>query len=137
MAHWRVQRFKGQQGYTFNELLVAMAIGVIALLAYTLNSASVFRHQTSNGNATIALNLAQDKLEELQARRNLANENRCPNGGDLGINARGDAGGVFDRCWKVMPSGVAAGLKQIDVTVSWRDFEARELTLSTLIYAGS
>jgi hypothetical protein len=36
-----------------------------------------------------------------------------------------------------MPSGVAAGLKQIDVTVSWRDFEARELTLSTLIYAGS
>ena len=126
-----------QRGSTFNELLVAMAIGVIVLLCYSLNSATVFRHQTANGNATIALNLAQDKLEELQAQGNPTDEDRCPKGGDRDMSANGAAGGIFTRCWKVQPAALAGNLKEVVVTVFWRDIEARELKLSALVFAGS
>ena len=137
MARRRINQSANQRGYTFNELLVAMGIGVVAVLGYSLNSANVFRQQTASSNATIAIHLAQDKLEELQARRNPANENRCPNGGDHGIGANGGAGGAFDRCWQVKSSALGTNLKQLDVTVTWRDFEPRALTLSALVYSGS
>ncbi|MGZ8521717.1 MAG: hypothetical protein ACXWX7_16385 [Candidatus Binatia bacterium] len=126
-----------QRGYTCNELLAAMSLCMVAVMSYSLNSASMFRQQTINGNATIALQLAQDKLEELQARRNPADENRCPSAGDLGLSASGGSGGHFDRCWRVQPSSLGADLKQLDVTVTWRDFQTGEVTLSALLFAGS
>ncbi len=126
-----------QRGFTFNELLAAMSLCMVAVMSYSLNSASMFRQQTVNGNATIALQLAQDKLEELQARRNPADENRCPGAGDVGLSAGGGTGGRFDRCWRVQPSALGADLKQLDVTVTWRDFQTGEVTLSALLFAGS
>ena len=126
-----------QRGYTFNELLVALAISVTAVMSYTFNTASLFRQQAANGNATIAMQLAQDKLEELQARRNPADENRCPSGGDHGLTASGGAGGIFDRCWRIQPSSLGPNLKQVDVTVSWRDLQANDVTLSALLFVGS
>jgi len=126
-----------QRGYTFNELLAAMAIGVVAVMSYSLNTASMFRHQAVNNNATIALQLAQDKIEELQARRNLADENRCPGAGDIGLTASGAPGGRFDRCWHIQPSPLGANLKQIDVTVSWRDLHPSEISLSVLVFVGA
>ena len=137
MLRLRSSRRFDQRGYTFNELLVAMGITVIAVMSYSLNTASMFRQQTVNGNATIALQLAQDKLEELQARRNPADENRCPSGGDLGLSAGGGVGGRFDRCWRIQPSLLGADLKQLDVTVTWRDFQPVEVTLSALVFVGS
>jgi len=126
-----------QHGYTFNELLAAMAIGVAAVMSYSLNTASMFRHQVTNSNATVALQLAQDKIEELQARRNPADENRCPNAGDVGLSASGAIGGRFDRCWRIEPSPLGSNLKQVNVTVSWHDLEPGEVTLSVLIFVGS
>jgi type II secretory pathway pseudopilin PulG len=126
-----------QRGYTFNELLVAIAISVAAVMCYSLNTASMFRHQVVNSNATIALQLAQDKIEELQARRNPADENRCPGAGDVGLSASGALGGRFDRCWRIQPSPLGTNLKQVDVTVSWPDLQPSEVTLSVLVFAGS
>ena len=126
-----------QRGFTLNELLVAMAIGATFVMSAALNTASMFRHQAVNSNATIALQLAQDKLEELQVRRNLTDENRCPDAGDIGLSASGATGGRFDRCWRIQPSPLGANLKQVDVTVTWRDLQPREVTLSTLVYSGS
>jgi len=126
-----------QRGYSFNELLAAMTIVLIAVLASSLNSASTFRQQAVNVNATVALQLAQDKLEELQARRDPIDENRCPGAGDVGLSASGAPGGLFDRCWRVQPSALGANLKQIDVTVTWRDLQPAEVTLSALLFVGS
>lgn len=126
-----------QRGYTFNELLVAMAIGVAVVMGVALSTASMFRHQAVNSNATIALQLAQDKLEELQARRNPVDENRCPGAGDLGLSASGATGGRFDRCWRIQTSALAPNLKQVDVTVTWSDLQPGEVTLSVLVFAGS
>jgi len=126
-----------QRGYTFNELLAAMSLCVVAVMSYSLNSASMFRQQMVNGNATIALQLAQDKLEDLQARRNPADENRCPGAGDVGLSASGGTGGRFDRCWRIRPSPLGANLKQVDVTVMWRDLQPSEVTLSALVFVES
>lgn len=126
-----------QSGFTFNELLAAIAIGVTAVMCYSLNTASMFRHQVVNSNATIALQLAQDKIEELQARHNPADENRCPGAGEVGLSASGATGGPFNRCWRIEPSPLGANLKQVDVTVSWRDLQPSEVTLSVLVFVGS
>ena len=137
MAPLRMGSTLDQRGHTFNELLAAMAIVVVAVMSYSLNSASMFRHQAVTGNATIALQLAQDKLEELQARRNPADENRCPSAGDVGLSASGGTGGRFDRCWRIQPSPLGANLKQVDVTVTWRDLQPSVVTLSALVFVES
>ncbi len=123
-------------GFTFNELLVAMNIVAVAVLGYSLSSGDVIRRQMSGDNLTVAINLAQDKLEELQARKSLSDGDLCPSGGDRGIAAKGSGPGLFDRCWKIAGSPLGSNLKQIDVTVSWRDHMAHQVSFSTLIFTG-
>lgn len=125
-----------QRGYSFSELLAALALGVTAVMSYTFNTASSIRQQAASSNATIALQLARDKLEELQARGNPADENRCPSAGDIGLSAGGSAGGMFDRCWRIQATPLGTQLKQADVTVTWRDAQSTGVTLSALIYVG-
>jgi len=123
-----------QEGFTFNEVLVAMNIIVIAVMGYSLSSVSVIRGQVANDNFTIAMHLAQDKLEQLKSQMNPPNENCCPEAGERAISALGGAGGIFDRCWRVADSPLGANLKQVEVVVSWRDHQSRQVTLSTLLY---
>jgi hypothetical protein len=87
-----------------------------------------------SSNATIAMNLAQDKIEELQARRILSETDVCAGGGERGIGASGAAPGLFDRCWKIAPSALGSRLKEIEVTVTWRDHDSHQVTLSTLAF---
>ena len=125
-----------QKGFTFNEVLVALSVVVVGVLGYFLTTLGVIRGNATSDHYTVAVNLAHDKMEELKAAANLVNEDRCPDAGDRGMTAVGALGGIFDRCWKISDSPLGANLKQIDVTVSWRDYENREVTFSTLIYTG-
>jgi len=125
-----------QAGFTFNELLVAMNIVAVAVLGHSLSSVDVFRHQTIGDNSTVAIHLAQDKIEELQSRKSLADGDLCPSGGDRGISATAKAPGIFDRCWRVATSALGGDLKQIEVTVSWRDHSDHQVRLSTIRYSG-
>ena len=130
------QKVKPQAGFTFNELLVAMNIIAVAVLGYSLSSGDVIRRQLTSDHSTVAINLAQDKLEELQARSILTDGDLCPSGGDRGISATGSAPGIFDRCWKIAPSPLGTQLKQLDVTVAWRDHADHQVSLSTLTFTG-
>lgn len=123
-------------GFTFNELLVSMSIVVLAVMGYSLSSVNVIRQQIISDNSTVAIHLAQDKLEELQARPALLDGDLCPDRGDRAISAKSGKSGIFDRCWRVAPSPLGTDLRQVDVIVSWRDHEAHELTLSTLVFRG-
>lgn len=126
---------KHQTGFTFNEVLVAINVIVIATLGYSLSTVGVIRGNLSNSNMTIAINLAQDKMEQLKAQKQLANEDRCPNSGDHAITAMGAPNGIFDRCWRIVDSPFGPQLKQIDVIVAWRDHDKREIIVSTLVYS--
>jgi len=123
-----------QEGFTFNEVLVAMNVIMVAVMGYSLSSVSVIRDQAANDNITIAIHLAQDKVEQLKSQSNPLNENRCPESGERGISAIAAPGGIFHRCWRIVDSVLGSNLKQVDVTVSWRDYQPREITLSTLIF---
>lgn len=125
-----------EDGFSFNELLAAIAIAVVVVMGYSLSRASLIRRQVVSDNSTVAIHLAQDKIEELQARRMLIDSDSCPEAGDRGLSPKTGVAGVFDRCWRIAPSALGTGLKQIDVTVSWRDHETHELTLSTLFFTG-
>jgi Tfp pilus assembly protein PilV len=125
-----------QAGFSFNELLVAMNIVAVAVLGYSLSSGDVIRRQLTSDNSTVAINLAQDKIEELQARSILTDGDLCPSGGDRGIAAKGSGPGIFDRCWKIAGSPLGSNLKQLDVTVAWRDHADHQVSLSTLVFTG-
>jgi hypothetical protein len=126
----------GNAGVTFSEVLVAINIAVIAILASSLSSIGMSQRQTVNSNSTVAFQLARDKLEELQARIDVATVDLCPGDGEHAISAKAGVVGIFDRCWRVGPSDFGGSLKQIDVTVAWRDYELQEITVSTLQYTG-
>ena len=125
---------KHQTGFTLNEVLVAVNVIVIAVLGYSLTTVGVIRGNLTNDSTTVAINLAQDKLEQLKAQKKIINDDRCPHSGDHSITAAGTAGGVFDRCWRIVDSALGPYLKQIDVKVSWRDQENREIILTTLVH---
>jgi prepilin-type N-terminal cleavage/methylation domain-containing protein len=125
-------RRSGQHGFTFNEILVAIAITGLAVLGYAATTITMIHGNRTSENYTVAINLAHDKLEQLRGQVRLLNENRCP--GDTSINARGVPGGIFNRCWKIADSTLATNLKQVEVSVTWRDTEARVLTFTTLLY---
>jgi hypothetical protein len=114
-----------------------MGLITVAVLGYSLSSINVMRHPSVGDHSTVAIHLAQDKLEALQALTALAEIDLCPNGGELGLSAKSGVAGIFDRCWKIAQSSFDSRLKQIDVTVSWRDYDARQVTLSTLVYTGA
>jgi Tfp pilus assembly protein FimT len=125
-----------EAGFTFNELLVTMGIVALVVMSSSVGSLQLIRRQTVSDRSTVAINLAQDKMEELQARRPLSDVDFCPDGGDRGLSAKGGVAGAFNRCWKIAPSDLAADLKQIDVVVSWQDHEAHEMRVSTLVFIG-
>jgi Tfp pilus assembly protein PilV len=125
-----------ETGFTFNEVLLAMSVIVIAVLGYSAGTGNVIRWNSTSRDYTVAVNLAQDKLEQLKAQRNWIDVNNCPTAGDRNIAASGEPGGIYNRCWIVSDSPLGADLKQITVTVSWQDLESRELTLTTLVYSG-
>ena len=124
----------GQDGFSYTEVLVSMAVITVAVLGFSLNTISVMRGNINSTRYTVAANLAQDKLEQLSAQRVFHNADRCPNAGDRGISASGAPGGIYDRCWTIQDSGLGSGLKEISVIVRWQDSETRSVTLSTLVF---
>jgi prepilin-type N-terminal cleavage/methylation domain-containing protein len=127
-------------GYTLHEILIAMALISIGVLGLAINTSGVIQGNYRSGTLTVATNLAQDKIEELKARTTLTNVNNCSSlnpvsePAETNITSVGAPGGIFDRCWSIEDSVFGAGLKQVDVTVSWSGYEQRRVTLSTLLY---
>jgi hypothetical protein len=127
---------KREAGFTFNELLVSINIVIVGVLSYSLATVGVLRGGLTSDNFTVAINLAQDKMEQLKAQNHVTNINNCPDGGNRGLSATGGVGGIFNRCWTIADSALGAKLKELTVKVLWQEHEHREITISTLIFTG-
>ena len=125
-----------EDGFTFNEVLLAMNVIVIGILGYSIGTGNLIRWNSASRDYTVAVNLAQDKLEQIKTQKNWTDVNNCPASGDVDIAASGEPGGQYSRCWVIADSPLGSELKEITVTVSWRAQESREVTLSTLVYTG-
>ncbi len=117
-------------GFTLIEILVAMVVFAIASLGLAMGVTSVMRSNQRSYMASIATNLAQDKLEELKAM-SPANVVSCPpNCNDPVLKTDGV---VFTRTWDVINNSPTPGVKRIDVTVLWEDHTTHSFTLSSAV----
>lgn len=135
----RLSLVKREDGFTLNEILISIALIAIGVIGFSVNTVGVIQGNYISGNVTIATSLAQDKLEQLKVQTSFTNVTDSP---DLNnpITETGASGGRFTRTWTIKsrpdltPNDTI--LKEIDVTVSWRDYISRSVTLSTFVYPG-
>ena len=117
-------------GFTLIEVLVAMSIFAIAVLGLAIGATTVMQANQTGLYTTIATNLAQDKLEELKAKT-AANINTTGSP-ENNITVSG-VPAKFNRSWVVTSDSPVAGVKRIDVTVTWTDHTSHTVTVSSAV----
>jgi prepilin-type N-terminal cleavage/methylation domain-containing protein len=118
---------RNQKGFSLVEMLIALAILALSMLAAASMQFNSIRNNTSGDIVTQANMLAKSKMEEL---KNTTDLNSLTNGADNGINAEGQSGGIYDRTWTVENLGTTA--RRITVTVRWRSGKrSRSISISS------
>ena len=105
-------------GFSLIEVLIAMAIFSIGILAVANMQLWNVKNNTTGNITTLATLLARDQMEQL---KNVADVTTLASGADPGnpIDENGNAGGIFTRSWVVTnPLGGSAS-RQLQITVSW------------------
>jgi type IV pilus assembly protein PilV len=120
-----------EHGFSLVELLIAVVMIAVGLLAFGTFSGIVTDRSEDNEKKTVAVNLAQDKLEYFKNLSLKTTLSSALNGTDT-VNAAGTAGtgAYYTRVWTISTSGT---LHTVTVTVTWADLTSHTVTLSTLI----
>lgn len=146
MNHWN-----NNSGMTLIEVVIAIAIASLGLLAYANLSGSVIGKNAESKRSSVAITLAQDKAEEIKdlgTRTILSdadgldspvydsstNSWTATTGGEV-IDAEGNTGtsdAHYTRTWTISPVGSADYFTDVTVTVTW-DNGAESQSIETLI----
>ncbi len=121
-------KLKNEKGFSAIEVLAAISIFAIAALGLALSAAAIVRANYASYTRTTAVDLLQDKMEELKGRTTTY----VTDGSD---NPRPDPNRnvTYARTWKVTPYPGVAGINQITVTVQWTDYTSHTLTVSSSV----
>jgi type IV pilus assembly protein PilV len=113
--------FKKEKGFSLIELLIAMSVMALGMLAAASMQYSAVRNNTTGNTTTQANMLAKAQLEML---KNQDIESTALAVGDYNdaspIDATGSPGGIYNRTWRIDPLGASA--RRIRVTVAWTKF---------------
>ncbi len=136
MDHPRnIDQMTRQKGFTLIEVFFAIFIIVFVLFALNRMTVLVMRSNSLNDHTSSALDLAQDKMEELKSALPISAillDLQTANNNDLvstanfdfqesNIDGLGRPGGIYTRTWNVADNSPKAGMKSVAVIVTWMD----------------
>ena len=112
---------KESEGFSLIELLIAMSVLAIGMLAAASMQYSAVRNNTQGNVSTQASMLAKAQLEMLK-NQDIGSAVLAP--GDYidatPIDENGNPGGIYNRSWRIDPLGTSA--RRIRMTVQWTKF---------------
>ena len=121
-----MRRLRDLKGVTFLEMTVALFILAIALLGLAGLQLVALQGNTFGQQATLATNLAKNKLSELQ------DADKLTNGGDTYTDKNN--GVTYARQWTVQSDVPQEDMLTVQVQVSWQGPMAdRCVTVSTIM----
>lgn len=127
---WRfnLKLFLKSDGFSLIEILIAIVILSISLLALAGLMATTSRNTSFGGHITEAATFAQDRLERLRVTTwdSIITTEPDP------ISPVGSTGIVYTRNWTVV-SNANDTLKTITITISWTDQAAHSFNLISAI----
>ncbi|MEK9629852.1 MAG: prepilin-type N-terminal cleavage/methylation domain-containing protein [Nitrospinota bacterium] len=145
-----MNRLKNNSGLTLIEIIIAVVLASVGLLAYGVLSGAVVERNAVSKKSSVAVTLAQDKIEELKelgTRIILSDADTLDSpvydsstqswtattGGET-VDSKGATGGsdaIYTRTWSITPVSGADYFTNILVTVSWDN--SSSVSLNTYI----
>lgn len=115
-------------GFSLIEVLIALVILAISLLALAGLMATTVKNNSFGGHMTEASTFAQDKLEEFRAIR-WDDVQVTPPGPDTD-NRSGSTGIAYTRNWTVVQNG---NVKTVTIRVNWNDRRDHSIRLVSVL----
>lgn len=123
---------QNENGFTLLEVLFALAIFSIGLLAINAMTTMVIKSNYKSKNLTTAVHLAQNKLDALKAG-SYGDVDNASLPDETGLDPQEVAGaGIFNRSVTVTTS-TAPDYKTVEVIISWSDPDLRQVAMQTII----
>ena len=119
-----MRRFKKSNGFSLIEVLIALVILSISLLALAGLMVQSTRNSSWGSHMTEAATLAQDRLERFRAVRP---QTDIPEGAN-NDQVPADSGIVYTRTWTVTTNATST-LRTITITVTWTDSIPHSITI--------
>jgi type IV pilus assembly protein PilV len=118
-----------QEGWTLIEILIAIVVLTVGLLAVGTMQISAIRGNFMGGNTSIALSLASQKMEDLFNQPYREDGDLAPGvhpPEPQHVSDTGETGtGFYRRSWTITDSSSLTGnwpdMKQIEIIVSWEN----------------
>jgi len=131
MLRFLLKPENSSEGFTIIEVLIAMAILSVGLLAMGSLLISIMGYNKSADHVTVATMLAQDKIEELKNTSYDSISTTTTTEND--IDAEGNAGGIYERETQAAADTPGPNMKEVTVTVSYTWKGAQSVSLKTVI----